>query len=245
MSLNDYMQKNIFQPLGLANISMFPNESMKSRLAHMQFRNTDGSLSPNDHIHRRPLIIKSDAEKEACLNSGGAGCFASPQEYCRKFTPPEKFVEADSNPEILAVLLNDGTSPKTGAQILQKSTVDEMFRNQIPELPDFGRQGIPDSKKWLTNALTELYPVAKGEPQGWGLTFMLSGSATGRSTGAAYWSGLPNCYWWCDREKGVAGLVTSQILPCGDLKVLELWAKVEMAVYGGLDSVSSEFASKV
>jgi hypothetical protein len=120
-----------------------------------------------------------------------------------------------------------------------------MFRNQIPEFPDFGRQGIPDSKKWLTNALPDLYPVANSEPQGWGLTFMLSASATGRSPGAAYWSGLPNCYWWCDREKGVAGLVVSQILPCGDLKVVELWAKIKMAVYREVDLSRSESSLKV
>jgi len=78
----------------------------------------------------------------------------------------QKSIQANSNPEILAVLLNDGKSPKTGVQILQKSTVDEMFRNQIPEFLDFGRQGIPDSKKWPTNALPDLYPVANSEPQG-------------------------------------------------------------------------------
>lgn len=84
MRLNDYMQKHIFEPLCLHNISMFPNDSMKARLAHMHFRHPDGTLSPNDHINRRPLTVCTDAERETCLNSGGAGAFASPQEYCRK-----------------------------------------------------------------------------------------------------------------------------------------------------------------
>lgn len=220
MSLNDYMQKYIFQPLGIKNISMFPTESMKARLAHMNYRNPDGTLFPNDHPNRRPLIISTDAEKEACLNSGGAGCFASPREYC----------------QILAVLLNDGVSPKTGAQILQKSTVEEMFRNQIPQLPDFARQAIPDSKKWLTNPIPELSPAMEGQTQGWGLSFMLTGSPTGRPSGSAYWAGICNCFWWCDREKGIAGLVTSQTLPFGDVRVLGLWAGIELAIYGELDA---------
>jgi CubicO group peptidase (beta-lactamase class C family) len=84
------MQNYIFEPLGLKDISMFPNESMKARLAHLQFRSQDGSLSPYDHIHRRPLIVSTEAEKKACLNSGGAGCFARPQEYCRK--PEARYV---------------------------------------------------------------------------------------------------------------------------------------------------------
>lgn len=138
------------------------------------------------------------------------------------------------NAEILATLLNDGTSPKTGAQLLQKSTVDLMFTNQIPQFPHFGHQGIPDAKPWLTNPLPDLYPAPKEEGQGWGLTFMLSGGYTGRSKGTAWWAGLPNLWWWCDREHGVAGLVCTQILPFADAKVLGLWAKLEADVYQGL-----------
>jgi hypothetical protein len=66
-------------------------------------------------------------------------------------------------------LLNDGTSPTTGAQILKKETVDLMFQNQIPEFPNFGRQGIPPAKADLTNPIPDLYP---GKEQGWGLTFV-------------------------------------------------------------------------
>lgn len=137
---------------------------------------------------------------------------------------------------MLAVLLNDGTCPRTGTQILQQSTVDEMFKNQVPGFPNFGRQGIPAAKPDLTNPLPDLYPVADNAPQGWGLTFMLANSdATGRSKGTGHWAGLANIWWWCDREKGVAGIVASQILPFGDEKVLGLWAGVEAEVYKGLE----------
>lgn len=136
---------------------------------------------------------------------------------------------------MLAVFLNDGTCPRTGAQILQKSTVEEMFSNQVPNFPNFGRQGVPAAKPDLTNPLPDLYPVADNAPQGWGLTFMLANSeATGRSKGTGHWAGLANIWWWCDREKGVAGIVASQILPFGDEKVMGLWAGVEAEVYKGL-----------
>jgi hypothetical protein len=45
-----------------------------------------------------------------------------------------------------------------------------MFQNQIPEFPDFGRQGIPPSKSDLTNAIPDLYP---GKEQGWGVSCSL------------------------------------------------------------------------
>lgn len=133
------------------------------------------------------------------------------------------------------MLLNDGTCPRTGVQLLRKETVDEMFRNQIPNFPNASRQGIPAAKPDLTNPIGELYPVAGNPPQGWGLTFMLSnGGATGRSKTTGHWAGLANLWWWCDRENGVAGLVCTQILPFADAKVLGLWVGIEAEVYKAL-----------
>lgn len=130
------------------------------------------------------------------------------------------------------MLLNDGTCPRTGSTLLRKETVDEMFTNQIPQFPNYSRQGIPAAKLDLTNPLPELYPVPGDPPQGWGLTFMLSnGGATGRSNGTVHWAGLPNLWWWADREKGVAGIICTQILPFADAKVLALWGAVEAEVY--------------
>lgn len=133
------------------------------------------------------------------------------------------------------MLLNNGTCPKTGSKLLSKKTVDEMFANQIPQFPNYSRQGIAAAKPDLTNHIGELYPVSGDPPQGWGLTFMLSnGGATGRSKSTAHWAGLPNLWWWADREKGVAGIICTQILPFADLKVLGLWGAVEAEIYKAL-----------
>lgn len=91
-----------------------------------------------------------------------------------------------------------------------------MFTNQLPQMPNFGRQGIPAAKPDLTNPLPDLYPEGPDTPQGWGLTFMLTdlkGGSGGRGKGTGWWAGLANLYWWCDRERGVLGMVASQILP--------------------------------
>lgn len=134
------------------------------------------------------------------------------------------------------MLLNDGTCPRTGSQLVRKETVEEMFRNQIPQFPNYSRQSIPASKADLTNFIGELYPVPGSPPQGWGLTFMkTNGSGTGRSKEAVHWAGLANLWWWCDREKGVAGIVCTQILPFADSKVVGLWADVEAQVYKALE----------
>ncbi|RMZ79491.1 hypothetical protein DV738_g3328, partial [Chaetothyriales sp. CBS 135597] len=210
LSLNEYFQQNIFQPLGIKNISLFPSEELKEKLAYMNSRSPDGQLHPRDHLMHRPLVIDSK-EAATAANSGGAGAFAQPREYAK----------------ILATLLNDGTSPTTGAQILKKETVDEMFTNQIPQFPDFGRQGIMASKPDLTNPVPDLYP---GKKQGWGLSFMLSDGPTGRSDDTAHWAGLANLFWWIDRTHGVAGMIATQILPFGDPQVLGQWVALECDV---------------
>ncbi|KAH9997687.1 beta-lactamase/transpeptidase-like protein [Xylariaceae sp. FL0662B] len=221
LRLNDYLQKYIIKPLGLTNMSMIPNTEMRAKMAYMNAREKDGTLRPRDHLLRVPLVVSRDnkSEVESLFHSGGAGMYARPHEYCK----------------VLAALLNDGTCPRTGVQLLRKATVVEMFKNQIPKFPNFGRQGIPDAKPDLTNPIPDLYPVAGNPPQGWGLTFMLSnGGATGRSTATVWWAGLANCFWWCDRETGVAGMVCTQILPFVDAQVLGMWAGVEAEVYKAL-----------
>ena len=117
MSLNDYFQKNIFAPMGLKNINMFPSQHMKEHLCYMHARAPDGKLSlrPDGHLNRRALHADSEKEIKETFNAGGAGCFAKPAEYC----------------QIIAMLLNDGTHPGTGEKILEKSTVDTMFTNQV------------------------------------------------------------------------------------------------------------------
>lgn len=86
MSLNEYMTRNIFEPLGLKDISMHPSADMKARLAYMHHRSPDGVLHPRDHLLRVPLVAAGQEEEARLLNSGGAGLFARPQDYCSKST---------------------------------------------------------------------------------------------------------------------------------------------------------------
>ncbi|RDL39351.1 Beta-lactamase protein [Venustampulla echinocandica] len=221
VSLSNYCQKNIFAPLGLQNTSFFPSKYMKSKLVHMSQRYPDGHLAGREHPQRAPLSPSAEDPEgqKHIFNSGGAGCFAQPREYA----------------QIIATLLNNGTSPRTNQQILKPETVDEMFSNSIPELPNFGRETIHAANPELTNELPQLYPQPPEQEQGWGLTFMLTihEGATGRGRNTGWWAGLPNLFWWCDRERGVGGIIASQILPFGDPQVLGLWGQLEAAVYQG------------
>ena len=49
--------------------------------------------------------------------------------------------------------------------------------------------------------------------------------ATGRGKNTAWWAGIANLFWWCDREKGVAGMIASQVMPFGDMHVMGQWGE--------------------
>lgn len=142
--LNTLIQKGIVEPLGLKNITMLPTPEMKKKLAtmHQRWPNDPSKSEERDHIYREPLIAETKEEQEKIFNSGGAGAYAQPSQYV----------------QVLAALLNDGKSPKNGAQILKPETVNLMWENQIPEHPNFAREGLFPAKAEMSNAAPEMYP---------------------------------------------------------------------------------------
>lgn len=86
LSLNDYFLQNIFTPIGLKHISMFPTAEMKKSLAYQHTRSPEGNLSLylDGHINRRPLKVTDPRQIKDIFNAGGAGCFARLTDYCRK-----------------------------------------------------------------------------------------------------------------------------------------------------------------
>lgn len=81
ISLEQYFQTFILQPLDIRNISFFPTVEMTRFLAYMHQRSKDGSLSITDHIYRFPLLPCKSNKQRFCM--GGGGCFGTPLEYCR------------------------------------------------------------------------------------------------------------------------------------------------------------------
>lgn len=113
-----------------------------------------------------------------------------------------------------------------------------MFTNSIPQWPDFARQGVPAAKPHQTNPIPELFQEPGNPPQGWGLTFMLTTldgkGALWRGQNSGNWAGIANLFYWVDREKGLAGMIASQVMPFADLDVIVPWVTCEKAVYDAL-----------
>ncbi|CAG9996090.1 unnamed protein product [Clonostachys byssicola] len=194
VSLDTYFKAKIFEPLGMKSVTFHPSAEAKSNLAFMHRRLANGKLTYADHLYRRPLV----EENVPC--AGGHGCFGKPAEFER----------------LIALLLNDGTDQISGTKLLEPSTVQEMFKDQIPDKPRFSNVCVPVAKPELANP-TPLTPMPDDHTEGWGFSFSIShfAEATGRAPGSSSWEGLPNLYWFADRKNNIGGIIATQILPYG------------------------------
>lgn len=104
--LGDYLQQNLFAPLGMNSTSFKLSPSQRERLASAHARAADGSLVVY------PLEIPQEPEFEM----GGGGLYGTAQDYIR-FTQ---------------MILNGGSF--NGSQILKPETVQLMSQNHIGEI---------------------------------------------------------------------------------------------------------------
>jgi CubicO group peptidase (beta-lactamase class C family) len=109
MSFGDYLEKNIFGPLGMKDSGFWLEASDKPRFATVyQRNNTSGALEEFPDAANRSFFVKDHEE------SGGGGLVSTTHDYAR-------FVQ---------MLLNKGSLD--GAQVLKPETVALMFQNQVP-----------------------------------------------------------------------------------------------------------------
>ena len=85
-------------------------------------------------------------------------------------------------------------------------------------------------------ALTNNAEFFPGLEKSWGLTFQINEAPapTGRPAGGLMWAGLTNCYYWIDLENDVAGVFITQLFPFADRAALDVYYRMETAVYDTL-----------
>jgi CubicO group peptidase (beta-lactamase class C family) len=220
LTLGQYLQQHIFTPLNLTSTAFTLTPSMRSRLAGAHERSYQtNQLSSRPHVYSPAL----QGNIPNMFDSAGSGLFSTASEFS----------------QILATILNDGVSPTTRYRILKKETIDLMFQNQVSAwMSNYAGKGLPIPRPDLAQTFLENdFPVM--EPQGWGLSFQLFGDKRqeGRTEAGvqfhrAFAPGLMNCFWGMDREKGVGGVLMSQILPFADPIVLPLWLQLQGVLYG-------------
>ena len=101
--LNEYMQKNILDPLGMKDTGFDQTPEQQARLATVHARQADGSLKP----------IPFRWPQKPAFYAGGAGLHGTPVDYLT----------------LLRMLLNDGQLK--GVKLLKPETVQLMRQNHI------------------------------------------------------------------------------------------------------------------
>jgi CubicO group peptidase (beta-lactamase class C family) len=104
--LGDYLQQNVFAPLGMTSTSFKLSPSQRARLASVHARGADGSLA----------VFPFELPQEPQFEMGGGGLYGTAQDYLR-FT---------------RMILNRGRA--NGSQVLKPETVQMMSQNQMGEI---------------------------------------------------------------------------------------------------------------
>jgi methyl acetate hydrolase len=104
--LGDYLQQNLFGPLGMHSTAFQLESSLRAKMASMHARGSGGTLQ----------VVPFELPGEPQFHSGGAGLYGSAPDYL-PFTQ---------------MLLNGGRL--NGTRVLRSETVQMMARNHISEL---------------------------------------------------------------------------------------------------------------
>ena len=196
MTFADYLQKNIFDPLGLKSIGFSVNPQDKDSFTTLYTSGAfsrDGEvvapsglnqaelmysaeLRPIDNFDNSPYLTNSSK-----LFDGGSGLVSNIDDY-------SKFAE---------MLLNGGVL--NGVRILSEASVDVMSRNHLSE------EILSDGAAFGLNGI------------GFGLTVgnvMDPGVAgTYSAEGEFFWGGAASTIFWVDRKNNVTATMMTQYMP--------------------------------
>ena len=206
LTLAEYADKHIIQPLGLKNMGVSLSEEQEKNFLTVCAKDVDGNLTPS------PVKLPENPE----VYGGGHFLYSSCEDYAN----------------FLVTIVNNGTHPITNVQILKPDTVrDYIFTDMIPAVgcSDKGIGDITASVPALSRTGTFLPGVKKG----WSLGVMMANEQVpnGRRKTSGSWAGLGNSYYWMDPVAGKLGFVVSGILPFFDPDILHLVDALERAVY--------------
>lgn len=155
-------------------------------------------------IPQPELILPQPPE----MDMGGHGLYATLGDYM-------KFIR---------MMLNDGNG--SNGRVLKAETVALMAQNNLGDLKSGG---------WVSSnpALTNTGDFFPGLSKSWGYTFQINDESapTGRPAGQLSWAGLANSFYWIDRQSGIGGMWSSQILPFHDVASYPGFVDFEAAVY--------------
>jgi CubicO group peptidase (beta-lactamase class C family) len=212
ITLQEYMQKNIWDPLEIKNMTFHIDErpDMWKRLQPLSKR--EGPIDPLTGAAAPPYGKVSSTDEQLydiprIDEYGGDGLLGSAPDYLKV---------------LRSICAND-------ASLLRPTTVDEMFK---PQLSVESKAAFMKAKSTpIANRAFGWLPLNVKASWGLGGIMIEEDLPTGRKSGSMNWSGLPNVIWWIDRETGLCGQYATQLVPYGDPKSQAMHQIFETAMY--------------
>ena len=199
-TLDVVVKEHIAGPLGMDDTMFALDEGRKQNVVDVHVRGEDGAWTSAGGI------LNESPEWWA----GGHGLYSTPRDYIR-------FQRA---------LLRGGELD--GQRILQESTVEAAFSNQIGEL-DF-----PEVIETADPPITDSLRVGPGYKWGYGLLLNTSDVPGRRRAGTGAWAGLFNTHFFIDRTTGVCASIYTNSLPFIEQPAWQLYGDFEEALYSAL-----------
>ncbi|EED14996.1 transesterase (LovD), putative [Talaromyces stipitatus ATCC 10500] len=221
-SLEEYVQRNIASPLGIRDMTFFLSKNPNINPAKMvsivrrdpSIPDGKGKVIPNTRPHFLAL-----AKEEM----GGAGLYTSMASYIKI---------------LHSLLVND-------ERLLKRETVDTLVFE--PQLSPFAQKDLQKLFSHIAPGEEKATPPYIGTftqvRYDHSLAGMLnledvdSGGLKWRRKGFLFWSGMPNIFWFIDRQAGLCGVFGTQLLPNADEETRKLIHVFEKTMY-------REFASQ-
>ncbi len=197
VTLDVAVKDGITGPLGMDETSFRMSDEQRAGSTPIHLKGEDGTWAASE----------IDLNQEPEYWAGGHGLHSTPRDFL-------KFQRA---------LLGDGTFE--GTKILDKSTVDDAFSNQIGDL-DF-----PPEIATADAATTDSFAAGPGHKWGYGLLLNTEDIEGRRRAGSGAWAGLLNTHFWVDPSAGITGAIYTQFLPFVPQEAMKMYADFEAALY--------------
>lgn len=206
MSLEEYMQKNIWDPLDIKKMTFHQEKKpdVEKNLVKMSARGPMMSAPSREQKKVEwtdELLYDVPNEWEY----GGGGCVGSAVDYMKILN---------------SIGGNDG-------KLLKSETIDRMFK---PQLSQKAVKAYEQFQAQYKDAFSSHKDDIKID-HGLGGMLVMDDEDTGRKKGTMSWSGLPNLLWTIDREAGLNLFYASNVVPFGDFKSGEFQRVFEKEMY--------------
>jgi methyl acetate hydrolase len=199
-TLDVAVKEGVTGPLGMDATAFLMDDRQRSNSVPVHLKGEDGTWAPSEiELNQAPDYW-----------AAGHGLHSTPRDYL-------KFQRA---------LLGGGELD--GIRILQKSTVDAAFQNQIGDI-DF-----PAAIPTADPASTYAFNAGPGYKWGYGLLLNTADVPGARKAGSGAWAGLLNTHFWIDPTSGITGAIYTQFLPFVPEEAMTMYADFEKALYASL-----------